>query len=214
MHRYLYISLGTIIFILVLYCYLFYPQQSMPVGEIVYVATPDSAKYHNDCLHPCIRYDAYLDKYYMAQSPYYGWNNQEENPMYYESDDYTIWQYGKLIADTPEKGYNSDPNICLCANGDRLYIWRECGTPLCDSLGCAYATVGGLLSPEGTIERKNIYCINKLSTQDMEQAPVMIEHDGVRYIYATWYQYEPKRINRGIALWCQVAAARMGGAEI
>lgn len=214
MHRYLYISLGTIIFILVLYCYLFYPQQSMPVGEIVYVATPDSAKYHNDCLHPCIRYSEKTDKYYMAQSPYYGWSNKVENPMYYESDDYTHWYHGCLIADTPETGFNSDPNICIHLDGTISYIWRECYTSLCDSLGCANATVGGRINENGTLENKAVYCVNYSHTQDMEQAPVMIEHDGIRYIYATWYQYEPKRINRGIALWCQVAAARMGGAEI
>ncbi len=182
------------------YFYMYYPQQSMPVGDPVEVTTVDTAKYHNDCLHPCIRYDGKSDKYYMAQSPYYGWNNKVENPMYYVSEDYKVWNKGVLIADTPEKGFNSDPNICLCENGEIIYLWREFCTPLCDSLGCLSATVGGVIGEYGIL-KKQIYCVNHLRTEDTEQAPVMIEHDGKRYIYATWYQYEPERRNKGIAIW-------------
>lgn len=185
------------------YTYLFYPQQSMPLGELVYVMTIDTAKYHNDCLHPCIRYNAKSGKFYMAQSPYYAWNNQVENPMFYVSEDYKVWNNGILLADTPEKGYNSDPNICLCQSGEIIYLWRECGTPLCDSIGCTRATVGGRLNSDGMLAEKKVYCINYSDIEDTEQAPVMIEHSGLRYIYATWYQYEPIRKNKGIAIWRQ-----------
>lgn len=182
------------------YTYLFYPRQSMPVGEPIMVTTSDTAKYHNDCLHPCIRYDEKSGKYYMAQSPYYGWDNKVENPMFYISDDYTQWRNGKLIADTPEKGYNSDPNICLHTNGSITYIWRECGTPLCDSLGVCQATAGGILSG-GKLLEKRVYATNVLPNGDTEQCPILIEHNGKKYIYAVWYQYEPERKNMGIAIW-------------
>lgn len=52
------------------YCYLYYPQQTMLLGEPVYVETPKFDKYRNDCLHPCIRYNKTNGVYYMAQSPY------------------------------------------------------------------------------------------------------------------------------------------------
>lgn len=184
-----------------IYTYLYYPQQSMPVGDPVCVTTIDTAKYHNDCLHPCIRYDAKTGKYYMAQSPYYAWNNQVENPMFYVSDSYMEWHNGSLIADTPEKGFNSDPNICLLSNGDIYYLWREFGTPLCDSVGVSAVTVGGILNEDGRLSGKQVLCVNTSTHGDVEQAPVMIERNGQRYIYAAWYQYEPKRKNNGIAIW-------------
>ena len=196
---------------IVVYAYLFYPEQSMPVGESVHVATFDTAKYHNDCLHPCIRYDAKSEKYYMAQSPYYAWNNKVENPMFYENDTYMQWQDGNLIADTPEKGFNSDPNICLCKDGTIYYIWREFETPLCDSIGVTAVTVGGIINAERGLSKKHILCVNNLTDGDIEQAPVMIEHKGERYIYAAWYQYEPIRKNKGVAIWKENANCTGGG---
>ena len=64
------------------YFYLFHPQQRMPIGDPVEVRAVQPEKYHHDCLHPCVRYDAKSDKYLMAQSPYYAWNNKVENPMF------------------------------------------------------------------------------------------------------------------------------------
>lgn len=196
------------------YAYLFYPQQIMPVGESVCVTTIDTAKYHNDCLHPCIRYDAKSGEYYMAQSPYYAWNNKVENPMFYVSEDYKVWNNGILIADTPEKGFNSDPNICLLSNGYIYYLWREYGTPLCDSIGATAATVGSILNEERNLFEKRILCVNNLTDGDIEQAPVMIEHNRERYIYAAWYQYEPERKNKGIAIWKEDANCAKGGGRM
>lgn len=199
----LYGLMVVLLCVIAVYTSLFYPKQSMPVGEPVLVTTIDTAKYHNDCLHPCIRYDAQTGMYFMAQSPYYAWNNKVENPMFYSSDTYMEWTDGVLIEDTPETGYNSDPNICICENGDIIYIWRECGTPLCDSLGCTCATVGGKLKSDGTLEKKHVFCINYSKSEDIEQAPVLIEHNDKKYIYAAWYQFEPERKNKGIAIWLE-----------
>ena len=184
----------------IVYGILFYPQQSMPIGEPVEVRTVQPEKYHNDCLHPCIRYDVKSGTYFMAQSPYYRWDSKVENPMFYVSADYTQWNNGNLIADTPEKGYNSDPNICVHSDGTISYIWRECNTPLCDSMGCCQVTVGGILR-DGQLREKHVYAINSWTEGDTEQCPIMIEHDGNCYIYAAWYQYEPERKNKGIAIW-------------
>ena len=142
----LYIVLIIFIFAWAVYVYIYYPQQRMPIGEKVDVHTIEPEKYHD------IRYDARSGNYFMAQSPYYAWDNKVENPMLYMSDDYKVWNYGVLIEDTPDKGYNSDPNICLFENGDKIYLWRECGTPQCDSYGCSRATIGGKLNKDGTLE--------------------------------------------------------------
>lgn len=189
-----------LVVVIAIYFYLYYPQQRMPIGEPVEVRTVEPEKYHHDCLHPCIRYDAKSGKYYMAQSPDYGWNNKVENPMFYESDDYMLWMDGKLLADTPEKGYNSDPNICLCEDGKIFYLWRECETPLCDSLNSMFVTVGGYIK-DGKLDKKRVLAIDDWKEGDTEQCPIMIERDGKRYIYAAWYQYKPVRKNKGIAIW-------------
>ncbi len=199
----LYIVLVTIFIACAIYAYMYYPQQLMPIGEMIEVHTIEPEKYHDDCLHPCIRYDAKSCKYYMAQSPYYAWNNKVENPMLYVSNDYKVWSKGKLIADTPEKGFNTDPNICL-SNGEIYYLLRECFTPLCDSLGCSYVTIGGVLA-EGQLHNKHVLCTHTSHADDTEQCPIMIEHNGERYIYAAWYQYEPDRKNQGVAIWKEQA---------
>lgn len=135
----------------------------------------------------------------MSQSPDYGWNNKVENPMFYTSDDYKVWHNGRLIADTPEKGYNSDPNIYV-ENNRVFFLWRECHTPLCDSLGCVNATVGGWID-NGKLTKKQVLCSNNSHELDIEQCPILINHDGAYYIYAAWYQYEPERKNMGVAIW-------------
>ena len=183
---------------LLVYSYLFYPRQSMPIGEPVAVTTIEPEKYHNDCLHPCIRYCKMTDSYYMASSPYYAWNNKVENPMLYVSNTFNEWADGKLIRDTPEHGYNSDPNLWVSDSGYVNYLWRECQTPLCDSLGCISGVVGGNLEG-GALD--NIYCINYSRLEDTDQCPIMIKRDDKYYIYAAWYQYAPVRKNLGIAIW-------------
>ena len=167
------IMFAVIIFI---YCYLFYPQQLMPVGTEVYVETPDFDKYRNDCLHPCVRYNEVNDEYHMAQSPYYGWNNKVENPIYYKSNDYMHWSDGIVLAETPATGYNSDPCVCLW-NDSVIYAWRECHTPLCDSIGCMNATVGGILV-DGCLVEKRVLAVNDASDYDMEQCPIILNRGG------------------------------------
>ena len=158
------------------YCYLFYPQQIMPFGESVYVETPEFERYHNDCLHPCIRYDQVHGEYHMVQSPYYGWNNKVENPIYYTSKDYMHWSDGVVLAETPAIGYNSDPCIFIC-NDSVICAWRECGTPLCDSIGCMNATVGGILV-DGCLVEKRVLAVNDASDYDMEQCPIILGRGG------------------------------------
>ena len=198
---------------LAVYFYMFYPRQTMPIGETIDVSTPDPDKYHNDCLHPCVRYCASTGKYYMAQSPYYGWNNDLENPMYYESDDYKKWQTGALIADTPNKGFNTDPCILVDNEGLVTYIWRECKSELSYSLGSERVIVGGLIE-KGRLKEKKVFAINEWKDGDTVQCPILVEHNGENYIYAAWYQYEPVRKNCGISIWRENAQDEGGGGYV
>ena len=200
-YKYILPSLSGIVLLALIYCCLYYPQQSMPISVAVFVETPEYDKYRNDCLHPCIRYDKDENIYHMAQSPYYGWNNKVENPMYYMSYSYDQWLNGILLSETPMKGYNSDP--CILLNNDTIiYIWRECMTPRCDSLDVVQATVGGILQ-NGKIENVQVYTTNTSLNYDLQQCPILFENTNVDsfYIYAAWYQYNPNRIGKGIAIW-------------
>jgi hypothetical protein len=172
----------------------------MPMGVPVEVSTIEPDKYHNDCLHPCIRYCETTGKYYMAQSPYYGWNKSIENPMYYERNDFMTWHNGSLIADTPDKGFNTDPCIYVDQSGNVTYIWRECKTKLSCSDNSKRSVVGGQIS-QGKLIGKKIFAISTWNEGDTIQCPILVEHNGFYYIYAAWYQYEPVRKNLGIAIW-------------
>ena len=186
----------------------FYPQQRVVAEDVsqIVVLTPDSAKYHNDCLHPCIRYyqDGFAGySYWMAQSPYYAWNNKIENPiLYHFVDECNVIhsEWGGVINSTPVRGYNSDPYIFK--DDTLLYIfWRECFTPLCDSVGASYMTVG-ISSKDGIhFSQKRIYMTNPAPDYDLEQCPILMKHNGKYWFYAAWYQYEPIRKGRGIAIW-------------
>lgn len=201
LYKYILPSLLGIVLLALMYCCLYYPQQSMPIGVAVFVETPEYDKYRNDCLHPYIRYDKDENIYHMAQSPYYGWNNKVENPMYYMSYSYDKWSNGVLLSETPMKGCNSDPSILL-NNDTVIYVWRECMTPRCDSLNVVQATVGGMLQ-NGKIENVQVYTTNTSYDYDVQQCPILFENICVDsfYIYAAWYQYEPNRIGKGIAIW-------------
>ncbi len=196
----LFIILAIVVIAIAVYFYLFYPQQQMPTGEPVEVKTVQPERYHDDCLHPCIRYCEATGKYYMAQSPYYGWQNAIENPMYYESNDYTGWQDGHLIADTPDEGFNTDPCIFVDKLGNVTYIWRESKTKLSYSLNSERVVVGGTIK-NGELLNKQIFAVNAWKDGDTVQCPILMERDGAYYIYAAWYQYEPERKNKGIAIW-------------
>lgn len=107
---------------------------------------------------------------------------------------------GGLAEDTPIRGYNSDPYIYR--DDTLLYIfWRECFTPLCDSIGVSYATVGVCTKDGIHFSPKKVYLKNQASTYDMEQCPILMKHDGKYWFYAAWYQYEPERKNKGVAIW-------------
>jgi len=184
----------------------FYPHQSMPVGEVINIKTPEE-KYHNDCLHPCIRY--YKTPfagfhYWLVQTPWYLYNDKIENPILYKTNDLTDFGDGVVVCDSHGCGYNSDPAIFR--DGDKLYVfWREYQTSLCNDLGCQKVTVGVYTHDGVTFSDKVVYLVDNNIDSDTEQCPILIKRktkEGERYyFYATWYQYKPEPHNKGIAIW-------------
>lgn len=200
--RYRHLIYGCLLLIafLCLYSYCFYPQQQMPVGQPVFISTPDPRTYNNDCLHPCVRRIS-RDSFVMVQSPYYSWDCKVENPIVYFSSSLTDWGNGTLLADTPMTGYNSDPTVFV--DDSLVYVfWRECDTPTCKDNGAHEVVVGNSIKGnKPTITERNEYLTNSYDGVDVTQCPILLKYDGKYMFYAVWYQYEPGRKNKGIAIW-------------
>lgn len=175
----------------------FYPQQQMPVGIPISIMTPETEKYHNDCLHPCVR-GLSDGSFVMVQSPYYAWDNKVENPMVYFSDDLRDWGMGRLFEDTPLTGFNSDPNVFV-EDSVVWVFWRACGTTLCHEYEMDEIVLGGVLDSIDVC--RSLYIWNTWHEGDITQCPILMRHDGKYLFYAAWYQYGPERKGKGIAVW-------------
>ena len=200
------IILTGIILLVGAYFYLYYPQQTMPIGIHVEIKTPEQDKYRNDCLHPCIRFipEGFMGyNWWMVQTPFYGRNNKIENPILYFSKDKTFplnWECMGIIRDTPLIGFNSDPTLYYEDN--KLWIfWRECSTPLCDSLNVLRATVGFSTTDCIHYSSFQVYLTDNHPDKDAEQCPILIRKENKYLFYAVHYGYNPVRKNLGIAIW-------------
>lgn len=197
------VVIGVLFLGVVGYFCLFYPQQSVRIRDIheVPVTTPEPEKYHNDVLHPCIRRMS-DGRYVMVQSPWYKCKNEVENPILYISDDPMRWTNGIVVEDTPERGYNSDPNVYE-ENG-RIYVfWREVETPFCEAHQTMMATVGVYTDDYGkTFSPKQIYLTNTDERIDSEICPIMIKKGDTYRFYSCWYQrWRKDRHNLGLSIW-------------
>ena len=135
------IVLTVFFLIAVVYTFRFYPQQQMPVGILISIKTSEPEKYHDDCLHPCVR-ELNDGSFVMVQTPYYACNNKVENPMIYRSNSLTDFGMGALLVDTPEVGFNSDPNVFV--DDSLVYaFYRVFETPLCKELCLDKIVLGG-----------------------------------------------------------------------
>lgn len=173
----------------------------MSAGTPIFIETPEPEKYHNDCLHPCIRRISDTS-FVMVQSPYYAWNNKVENPIFYHSYSLTAFGMGKLLEDTPSAGFNSDPNVFV--EDSLIYaFYRAFRTPLCQELGMDEIVIGGRVGFSDTMPyvEKHIFVFNKWHQGDVTQCPILMKHGGKYLFYAAWYQYSPERKNKGLAIW-------------
>ncbi len=204
----LYILLFTALGIagLIMYLVRFYPKQLMPIGQHIPIQTPNPNKYHNDCLHPCIRHipEGFCGyNWWMVQSPYYKRDSSLENPILYFSKDRDIpinWEPVAIVRNTPPIGFNSDPSLFY--EDDKLWIfWREFETPLCKELNVYKATVGCYTTDCKTFSPVSVYLTDNSTDEDKEQCPILIKKGSSYLFYAVHYQYKPFRQSRGIALW-------------
>lgn len=191
---------------LLIYLIRFYPKQMMPVGKYISIQTPNPDKYHNDCLHPCIRHisEGFCGyNWWMVQSPYYQRDCSLENPILYYSKNSDIpinWEPVAIVRDTPPEGFNSDPSL-FYEDGKLWIFWREVGTPQCEQLGVKKATVGCFTENGREFSSVKVYLTDNCADEDKEQCPILIKR-GSRYLfYAVHYQYQPIRQNKGIAIW-------------
>lgn len=186
------------------YFWRFYPQQQMPIGISLGMVTPEPEKYHNDCLHPCVR-EFGLANYVMVQSPYYAWENKVENPMFYQTNSLRDWGIGTLLVETPQSGFNSDPNVFV--EDSLVYVfWRAVMTPLCKEKSIEQMVFGGkIVNSEGGdslwLDDVQTYISNSWTKGDVTQCPILMKLDGRYLFYTVWYQYEPIRKNKGIVIW-------------
>lgn len=201
--------LTAIVFAAIIYYCMFYPQQSMPLGIECLVHTPQPERYHNDCLHPCIRYverGKWKGKYIMVQSPLYGGDESIENPILYISDDCEHWSNGVVVHDTPLSGYNSDP--ALLVEDDRIFVfWREFDTPACEKNGTNIAIFGchtddGISFSEPILYLSNTYPngSNGFPRADIAQCPIIMKRGDDYLIYGVVEDYENYTC-QGISIW-------------
>lgn len=195
-----------IVLVFLYFLYLFYPQQQMSHGIHIPIQIPDP-KYHNDCLHPCVRYvsNGFLGhKWWMIQSPYFNRNSKIENPLLFFSDDEDIpthWTFFCVVTDTPKNGYNSDPNLFIEEN--KLWVfWRECFTENCTKLGVDVA-VFGKFTEDGKNFSEPILMLsqNDLLNQDMLQSPVLMKIRNKYCFFTVHYEYKPRRKNKSVLVW-------------
>jgi hypothetical protein len=203
---YFFLVLFLLLAVVAFMIYLFYPRQLFPLGIKIDIQTPNYEKYHNDCLHPCIRYisEGFNGaKWWMVQSPYYNRDNKLENPILYYSTDTGApihWQYSCVVRDTPSFGYNSDP--CIFYDEGKLWVfWRECDTPLCLENGASKATVGCYTTDGVRFSEVLIYLVHKGDDDDTEQCPILIKRNNRYYFYSVHYQYKPDRKFLELLVW-------------
>lgn len=174
----------------------------MPVGEKVFVSTPFPEKYMNDCLHPCVR-KLNDSSFVMIQSPYYGEKIEIENPIFYCTHNIRRWENGVLLADTPERGYHSDP-VLFSDEGSIFCLWRDCGTQETEVMQFDPIVVCSSLEfNDGVSNLCDAIPIigNTWKNGDLVQCPIVMKHKDSLFIYAAWYQYYPERKDLGIAIW-------------
>ena len=114
-----------------------YPSKGiMSAGVSCQVEDPTINITHGDVIHPCVRYieEGFEGhQWWMVYTPFYEEQDKLENPrLCYanaeEGEPPTEWKFYCNIAETPEKGYNSDPTM-LFHDGQLYVIWREFETP-------------------------------------------------------------------------------------
>jgi len=186
-----------------------YSGNIMTLGVQLTAPTPDSTKYHNDLIHPCVRYipEGFAGhKWWMVATPYYKGNNKIENPILFCGDSREgelpplIWTETCVVEDTPSVGYNADGNIYY--DGTKLWVlWHENGTESCTANNAARCTFGVSTIDGVNFTNKRLFTTVESATEDNEMCPTVIMFNGKLRLYACYHQFTPVRIPKGLAIW-------------
>ena len=170
------------------------------------ISIPD-AKYHNDILHPCIRYipNGFCGhNWWLIASPYYNYDDSIENPILFFGDSNNSdtpplkWHFYDVVEDSPTAGYNSDPNICF-NNGELLAIWRKYQTPDIISKGFNSALFLRKYS-EQLGQSKAIFILGetqKFNFSDL--SPILIAENGTYDLYTINFHFSNSIVKRTIS---------------
>lgn len=160
------------------------------------IVIPD-AKYHNDILHPCIRYSPRKvlgHHWWLIASPWYKRDDKIENPiLFYGVEESkgvppTQWIYYQVIQDSHEQGYNSDPSICI--HDDNLYaIWREVETPRLRNLNLISGIFIKKVSPNNNlVDCEKLILTENHPTHLSDLSPVILVDDNSCDVYTIYHK--------------------------
>jgi hypothetical protein len=153
--------------------------------------------YKNDIVHPCIRYTKETFRGYnwwMVFTPYYSADSTMENPILChgisENDKPPlVWEFEKVLAETPVTGYNSDPTMFFKERKLHIY-WRENDTPKTRRYGIFRGIYGVILDNENiTYVDKPVLCEFERYV-DREVSPTFLFKEKEMVCYATHIRFK------------------------
>lgn len=174
--------------------------------------TPDASTYHNDNIHPCVRYIPGFagHDWWMVTTPYYNTDSSIENPILYYGDSGangtppTSWQGGTVVEPTPSNGYNSDGNLFY--DGTKLWvIWRENYTADCTAHNVDRGVFARYTTNGTTFSEKIYLCGNDFShtgkTGDTIMCPCVFTIESSIKMLASYYEFSPVKQSYGFSEW-------------
>lgn len=184
-------------------------KDAMNLGVKLDAPTLEYEKYEDDLIHPCVRYiegGFAGHEWWMVGTPFKNYDESKENPILYYGDsreDGTpplSWTPVAVIADTPLKGYNSDPSLFF--EDSKLWIfWRESQTPDCLDNNYERATFGCYTEDGKNFSSKKIFAGEVSDNKDSEVCPIIVKWNNRIMLYGTNYLFQPKRKSKGLSIW-------------
>ena len=188
---------------LLLSCHGYSSNGVMSSGIVCNVEDPTIDITHGDVVHPCVRYieEGFEGhQWWMVYSPFYAENDKLENPrLCYadaaEGDLPTKWKFYCSIAETPEKGYNSDPSL-LFKDGHLYVFWREYKTPNAMLNGFSSLTVGCMVQEKHLISFSTPQLTEVSELVDKEVSATIISNNNAFRAYAIHTDFVPNYVFR------------------
>lgn len=158
---------------------------------------------HGDVIHPCVRYieEGFEGHHWwMVYTPLYDFNEKLENPRLCYSvaekgGEPTVWKFYCNITESPQLGYNSDPNIVF-HEGKLFVFWRESETENVKDIGACRATYGCYVQLKKVYKLPNPILFEKELYSDKEISPTFICQNGNKKAFCMHLLLHHERILR------------------